>query len=77
MIYAHYYYDYLPCHGCSMYAYTYQAAELDAFLWDHPDFMAVVAAGNEGDTLGLASGTIQSPGALSPDVLLTGPLGLL
>ena len=52
----------VPCYACSVYAYTYQSAEADAFLWDHPDFMAVMAAGNDGAKLGLASGTIQPPG---------------
>ena len=40
--------------------YSTHAADIDKFVWDHPDFLIVVAAGDAGDLQ--AEGTILSPG---------------
>ncbi len=39
-------------------AYDAQAYMVDAFIWSHPDFLVLFAAGNEGPS----AGTIDSPG---------------
>ncbi len=48
-------------------AYDVQAWMVDAFVWSHPDFTALFAAGNEGPT----AKTIDSPGT-AKDVLTVG-----
>eukprot|EP00698_Gefionella_okellyi_P008968 TRINITY_DN2250_c0_g1_i7.p1 TRINITY_DN2250_c0_g1~~TRINITY_DN2250_c0_g1_i7.p1 ORF type:complete len:1246 (+),score=218.61 TRINITY_DN2250_c0_g1_i7:3530-7267(+) len=39
-------------------AYSQRSYEFDKFLWDHPDMVAVISAGNAGPSLG----TVGSPG---------------
>ena len=48
-------------------AYDVQARMVDAFVWDHPDFLMFFAAGNSGD----AASTIDSPG-IAKDVVTVG-----
>ena len=50
--------------GSESVEYDYMAAEVDAFAWEHPDFLPVLAAGNEGLASASPTGgvtTVTSP----------------
>ncbi|HYM40258.1 MAG TPA: S8 family serine peptidase [Thermoplasmata archaeon] len=54
-------------------AYDVGARQVDAFVWDHPDFLMFFAAGNSGptassiDTPGIAKNVVTVGGACNPD----------
>ena len=67
--------------GSASNAYDVQARMVDAFVWSHPDFLALFAAGNEGpsgltiDSPGTAKDVVTVGGVCNPDGASTACLG--
>eukprot|EP01025_Chloroclados_australasicus_P006555 TRINITY_DN12102_c1_g1_i6.p1 TRINITY_DN12102_c1_g1~~TRINITY_DN12102_c1_g1_i6.p1 ORF type:complete len:1536 (+),score=207.86 TRINITY_DN12102_c1_g1_i6:163-4770(+) len=54
--------------------YRYTSRDADRFMWDHPDFLAILAAGNEGEAYG-EQATINSLAACKNAIAVGATLG--